>query len=112
MEFVLPNEQNKTFNRLTNKAATAIRGIENMKIEFDLEASEQGSAFYGIYAGLRMFMDYKQSITEERAINFAAAENYCRLQELKKQYPEQYKEAEEEYDMCYKGVATIERKED
>ena len=73
-----------------------------MKITFDLEGSDKEAAFYGIYAGLRMYKEKKDKEMVDKGMvgkSFftAAAENYCRLDELKAQYPQWYAEAEKEY---------------
>lgn len=61
------------------------------KIVLNIEASEKGCAFYAIYAGLRM---YKESKSHD---NISAAEAFCILGKLEEDYPEDYAEAESEY---------------
>ncbi len=69
-----------------------------MIIEFDLEASDQGAAFFALYAGLRMYKDLKSHQTkgtEENSI--AGAEAYIMLETLAEKFPKLYKEASAEY---------------
>lgn len=77
-----------------------------MEIIFDLEASDIEAAFFGIYAGLRMYMEQKSAAPKDGpdAFFISAAETYCRLEELKVQHPEQYRNAENEYNEVYGKV--------
>lgn len=73
-----------------------------MKIIFDLEASDQECAFFAIYAGLRMYMGVKkQQETRPDMLSVASAEAYCMLKSLEEQFPEEYKNAELEYNEVY-----------
>ncbi len=82
------------------------------KIIFDIEASEKECAFFSLYAGLRMYKEYKDKQVElqnkvangfgKELFSIAAAEAYCLLEQLKENHPEEFKEAEEEFNECYK----------
>lgn len=78
-----------------------------MTVRFDLDGTDNG-AFYGLYAGLRMFMEYMGSLSDNpKTFSLTAAENYCRLQELKEKHPKKYAEAEDEYNANYGLKADI-----
>ena len=72
-----------------------------MEIIFDLEASDQEAAFFALYAGLRMYKEQRQKRVPKGQMSITAAEAYCMMQSLKKQYPDWYKEAEIEFKEVY-----------
>lgn len=75
----------------------------NFTINFE-EQNDGDAAFYALYAGLRMFRDFKQKQDESApkgSFQISGAEAYCLLEDLKEQFPERYKQAEQEYDEVY-----------
>jgi hypothetical protein len=72
-----------------------------MTVELNLESDPQ-SAFFALYAGLRMYQEQRDSAQrEDDAFSIAAAEAYCMLEDLREQFPEEYEEAKQEYDKVY-----------
>ena len=81
-----------------------------MTVIFEFEGKERGCAFFALYAGLRMYMEVKEteikaaSMSDKSrrgAVSIAAAEAYCMLEELREQFPKLYKEAVVEYENNY-----------
>lgn len=72
-----------------------------MKIIFDLEARDEGAAFFALYAGLRMYKEQREKRVEGEGISIAAAEAYGMLEDLKEQYPLEYKQAGVEFQEVY-----------
>lgn len=75
-----------------------------MRIIFDLELTDRESAFFSLYAGLRMYKEQRQKSVPEEMFSISAAEAYGLLQQLKRQYPKQFAEAEQEYNDVYGGA--------
>lgn len=71
-----------------------------MKIKFNLEGQDQAAAFFALYAGLRMYKEQKINTSNEQ-ISIPATEASVMLLELKEQFPNEYKEAVEEFDSIY-----------
>jgi len=68
-------------------------------IKINIEASDKECAFFALYAGLRMYFEYKKETNNDpNSISIAGAEAYCMLQDMKERYPIQYNEAKDEYD--------------
>ena len=78
-----------------------------MTITFDLEAGDSQAGFFALYAGLRMYMEQKQSRVPEGKISIPAAEAYCMLRDLAEQYPDEYLEAKDEYEAAYNSTQPI-----
>lgn len=81
-----------------------------MIIEFDFEGRDQGAAFFALYAGLRMYKEVKEnqikasSLVDENkstAISVPAMEAYGMMCDLEEQFPNYFKEAEQEYNENY-----------
>ena len=74
-----------------------------MKLIFDLsEKNDAECAFFALYAGLRMYIDFKEKQPkEEGAFSVPAMEGHGLLRDLEAQYPQQYAEAELEYETVY-----------
>jgi hypothetical protein len=72
-----------------------------MKIVFDLEENAE-VGFYGLYASLRMFQDYKKSLNSKKEM-FSIVGAVCSgmLEDLREKHPDFYKYAEEEYNSNY-----------
>lgn len=75
-----------------------------MRISFDLELTDRESAFFALYAGLRMYKEQRQKDVPKGMLSIAAAEAYGLLQQLKEQHPERFAEAEQEYNDVYGGA--------
>lgn len=70
-------------------------------LKINIEGSDKACAFFGLYAGLRMYIEYKKESVNDHIpsqMSMAAAEAYCMLEDLREKYPIQYSEAKEEYD--------------
>lgn len=72
-----------------------------MIIEFDLIGRDSEAAFFALYAGLRMYKEQKQKDTPQGQMSIPAAEAYCMLMDLKKDYPDEYEIAEQDFDDIY-----------
>lgn len=72
-----------------------------MQIVFDLEAMDEGAAFFALYAGLRMYKEQREGRCEGGAISIAAACAFCMLEDLKNQYPKEYAQAGVEFQEVY-----------
>lgn len=81
-----------------------------MRIKFDFEGRDEGSAFFALYAGLRMYKEVKEnqikaaSIVDKSkttALSIPAMEAYGMLCDLEEQFPKHFKEAEQEYNENY-----------
>lgn len=63
------------------------------------EGKEKDCSFFALYAGLRMYMDYKaKNILDPGKINISSAEAYTMLMELNEEFPGRYEDAKKEYD--------------
>lgn len=79
-----------------------------MKIIFDLEARDEGAAFFAIYAGIRMYYEQKKQQPKfEGAFYIAEAEAYSLLKELQVKHPKEYAEAEIEYNETYQWTKDV-----
>jgi len=72
-----------------------------MTIEFDFEGRDEGAAFFALYAGLRMYKEQKEKSVTGEAISIPAMEAYGMLEDLKEQYPLEYKQAGVEFQEAY-----------
>lgn len=72
-----------------------------MIITFDLEARDEGAAFFALYAGLRMYKEQKEKAVTGPAISIPALEAYGMLEDLKEQYPLEYQQAGVEFQEVY-----------
>jgi len=69
-----------------------------MKIVFDLKAPDDRAAFYGLYAGLRMYIERHGIIKSDPGLTYdAVTENFYRLEELKAEFPDQFEQARQLY---------------
>ena len=70
-----------------------------MKVIFNLETPDKEAAFYGLYAGLRMYLEkYSISKTNPGFTYDAVTENFHRLEELKAEFPDRFERARQLYD--------------
>lgn len=74
-----------------------------MKVTFDLsEKNDADCAFFALYAGLRMYMDFKNNQSKEKgAFSVTALEASSLLKDMELQYPNEFAEAELEYETVY-----------
>ena len=77
--------------------------MKNVKINF--EGRDEGCAFFALYAGLRMYNEYKhkQHLGKD-SFSTAGAEAYSMMEDLRYSHPEQYEEAKKEYDSELKNL--------
>ena len=74
--------------------------MKNININF--EGRDEYCAFFALYAGLRMYSDLKaKQKTGTNEVSVAGAEAYSMLQDIKVSHPEEFKEAEIEYDCVF-----------
>ncbi|MGB0896852.1 MAG: hypothetical protein ACPGRW_05990 [Flavobacteriaceae bacterium] len=77
--------------------------MKNIKIDF--EGRNKDCAFFALYAGLRMYSDFKAKQKEgTNEVSIAGAEAYCILQDLKESHPNEWEEAKKEYDDKLKNL--------
>lgn len=70
-------------------------------IKLDIQAADKQCAFFALYAGLRMYRDLKKKQDPPHAISIAGAEAHCLLMQLKESYPQDYIEAQVEFEDVY-----------
>lgn len=75
-----------------------------MNILFDLELTDRESSFFALYTGLRMYKEQRNRSVEPEVFSISGAEAYGLLQQLKRQHPEQFAQAEQEYNDVYGGA--------
>ena len=73
-----------------------------MTIEFNLEGRDKSSAFFALYAGLRMYYEQKLIETKERdKVTIPGAEAFALLEDLRHQNERLYLDAVAEYEHVY-----------
>jgi hypothetical protein len=76
--------------------------LDDKSIVFEVgEAIDPISAFFAVYAGLRMYAEQKIVNMSSDAVSLPAAEAYCMLEELEEKFPKNYSESRDEYDRVY-----------
>ena len=75
--------------------------IKTNLIKLDIEAADKECAFFALYAGLRMYRDLKKAQDPPHAMSIAGAEAHCLLEQLKVKYPQDYTEAQAEFEEVY-----------
>lgn len=82
-----------------------------MKIKFNFNhSSDPSAAFFALYAGLRIYKELKDSVTEPDMLSIPGAEAFCMLMKLKEKFPEQFAACEREYNSTYAGVYLVNKK--
>jgi hypothetical protein len=76
--------------------------------KFIFDRGDKYSAFFAMYAGLRMYKEQKHLTTPDDMFSIPAGEAFCMLEDLKEMYPSQYAEAEAEYNVIYGKVLRVE----
>jgi len=77
--------------------------MKNIKINF--EGRNEGCAFFALYAGLRMYNEYKHEQHKGKdSFSTAGAEAYGIMEDLRYSHPKEYEEAKKEYDSELKNL--------